>query len=117
MLSYLSAAFDHTAVPANPEATTRSPNALLGATFGVALAATLMIVPGEYWKPTFPQTRLDPQSTWIAVSLDTDPVDRFDLRYVCDGMKDFCPAANLKPQSSPYRDMMLAEYKRRQSED
>ena len=85
-------------------------------TFAAALLVTLFVFPGDYWRPSLARTQIAPKATWIAAALREDPVDRYRLRIVCDGMSDVCDRADAGPQSSPYRDMMLKEYRRRQVE-
>ncbi|KCZ85713.1 hypothetical protein HAD_08510 [Hyphomonas adhaerens MHS-3] len=94
----------------------RSPAAVLLPTFAAALLVTLFVFPGDYWRPSLARTQIAPKATWIAAALQADPVDRYRLRIVCDGMSDVCDRADAGPQSSPYRDMMLKEYRRRQLE-
>lgn len=88
----------------------------LAATFGTVIFATLTIVPGDYWRPSIVELRFAPTETWLLSTFSADPVDRYRLRIVCGGMDNVCDKAVLMPQASPYRDMMLSEYKRRLTE-
>ena len=97
-------------------ATEKRSQGALAATFGAFIFVTLTIVPGDYWRPSVAGLRFAPAETWLLSAFAAKPVDRLRLRVVCEGMEDVCDRAVLSPQSSPYRDLMLSEYKRRRTE-
>ena len=97
-----------------PAAATRNKGAL-AATSGAVILATFTIVPGDYWRPSIAGMRFAPAETWLLSTFAAEPIDRYRLRIVCSGMDDVCGRAIVVPQSSPYRDMMLTEYKRRRT--
>ncbi len=77
------------------------------------IAVGLIIHPGDYWKPDLAKTRLAPSQNWILSTFTAQPLDRFHLQTMCEGMSDVCEKAEYLPQASPYRTMMFEEYKRR----
>lgn len=111
ILMVLSLRLDPTGL-SRPATATRSQGAL-ASTFGAMILATLTIVPGDYWRPSISGLRFAPAETWLLSTFAADPVDRYRLRIVCGGMDVVCDRAVLTPQPSPYRSMMLSEYKRR----
>ena len=75
----------------------------------------LSVVPGDFWRPNIAQAHVDPRGSWLANALRDEPQDRYFLQTMCSGMNDVCSNAVFEAQASPYRTMMLDEYRRRMS--